>query len=85
MKKIMALVLAAAMLLACCSFAVAEDIPEEYPEIIEGLDFGALLSISMTGIPMDNGLKNPPMLSRLSMITGIGCRKLIMSFSMRIL
>jgi len=40
MKKIMALVLAAMMLLACCSFAVAEDIPEGYPEIIEGLDFG---------------------------------------------
>ena len=40
MKKIIALVLAAVMLLACCSFAAAEDIPEEYPEIIEGLDFG---------------------------------------------
>jgi ABC-type glycerol-3-phosphate transport system substrate-binding protein len=40
MKKIMALVLAAMMLLGCCSFAVAEDIPEGYPEIIEGLDFG---------------------------------------------
>ena len=40
MKKIMALVMAAVMLLACCSFAAAEDIPEEYPEIIEGLDFG---------------------------------------------
>jgi hypothetical protein len=40
MKKIMALVLAAMMLLGCCSFAAAEDIPEEYPEIIEGLDFG---------------------------------------------
>ena len=40
MKKIMALVLAAMMLLGCCSFAAAENIPEEYPEIIEGLDFG---------------------------------------------
>jgi len=40
MKKIMALVLAALMLLGCCSFAAAEDIPAEYPEIIEGLDFG---------------------------------------------
>ena len=40
MKKIMALVLAALMVLGCCSFAAAEDIPEEYPEIIEGLDFG---------------------------------------------
>ena len=28
MKKIMALVLAALMLLGCCSFAVAEDVPE---------------------------------------------------------
>ena len=40
MKKIMALVLAALMLLGCCSFAAAEDVPEGYPEIIEGLDFG---------------------------------------------
>ena len=40
MKKIMALVLAALMLLGCCSFAAAEDVPAEYPEIIEGLDFG---------------------------------------------
>ena len=40
MKKIMALVLAAMLLLGCCSFAAAEDIPAEYPEIIEGLDFG---------------------------------------------
>ena len=38
MKKIIALVLAAMMLLACCS-ALAEA-PEGYPEIIEGLDFG---------------------------------------------
>ena len=38
MKKIMALILAAMMLLACCS-ALAE-VPEGYPEIIEGLDFG---------------------------------------------
>ena len=40
MKKIMALVLAAMMLLGCCSIAAAEDIPAEYPEVIEGLDFG---------------------------------------------
>ena len=40
MKKIMALVLAALMLLGCCSFAAAEDVPEGYPAIIEGLDFG---------------------------------------------
>ena len=40
MKKIMALVLAALMLLGCCSFAAAEEVPEGYPEIIEGLDFG---------------------------------------------
>ena len=40
MKKIMALVLAALMLLGCCSFAAAEELPEGYPEIIEGLDFG---------------------------------------------
>ena len=39
MKKIIALVLAAMMLLACCSFASAEA-PEGYPEVIEGLDFG---------------------------------------------
>ena len=38
MKKIIALLLAAMMLLACCS-ALAE-VPEGYPEIIEGLDFG---------------------------------------------
>ena len=40
MKKIMALVLAALMLLGCCSFAAAEEVPEGYPAIIEGLDFG---------------------------------------------
>ena len=40
MKKIMALVLAALMLLGCCSFAAADDLPEGYPEIIEGLDMG---------------------------------------------
>ena len=39
MKKIMALVLAAMMLLGCCS-VLAEDVPEGYPAIIEGLDFG---------------------------------------------
>ena len=38
MKKIIALVLAAMMLMAVCS-ALAE-VPEGYPEIIEGLDFG---------------------------------------------
>ncbi len=38
MKKIVALLLAAMMLLACLS-ALAE-VPEGYPEIIEGLDFG---------------------------------------------
>ncbi len=40
MKKIIALLLAAMMLLACCSFSLAEDVPESYPEVIEGLDFG---------------------------------------------
>ena len=40
MKKIIALVLAAMMLLGCCSFAAAEELPEGYPEIIEGLDMG---------------------------------------------
>ena len=39
MKKIIALVMAALMLLVSCSFALAE-VPEGYPEIIEGLDFG---------------------------------------------
>ena len=39
MKKIIALVMAAMMLLVSCSFALAE-VPEGYPEIIEGLDFG---------------------------------------------
>ena len=38
MKKIMALVLAAMMLLVCCS-ALAEA-PEGYPEVVEGIDFG---------------------------------------------
>ncbi len=37
MKKIVALVLAAMMLLACCS-AMAEDVT--YPEKVEGIDFG---------------------------------------------
>ena len=41
MKKLISLVMAAIMLLACCSFASAEaDVPEGYPAIIEGLDFG---------------------------------------------
>ena len=40
MKKIMALVLAAMMLLACCS-ALAEA-PEGYPEVKEGIDFGGV-------------------------------------------
>ena len=40
MKKIMALVLAAMMLFGMCSFAAAEELPEGYPAIIEGLDFG---------------------------------------------
>ncbi len=40
MKKIMALVLAAMMLLACCS-ALAEA-PEGYPEVKEGSDFGGV-------------------------------------------
>ncbi|MBR3106265.1 MAG: hypothetical protein IKH30_03655 [Clostridia bacterium] len=39
MKKIIALVMAALMLLVSCSFSLAE-VPEGYPEIIEGLDFG---------------------------------------------
>ena len=38
MKKIVALVLAAMMLIACCA-ALAET-PEGYPDVIEGLDFG---------------------------------------------
>ena len=38
MKKLIALVLAAALLLSCCA-ALAEA-PEGYPEKIEGLDFG---------------------------------------------
>ena len=40
MKKIIALVLTVALLLACCSFAAADGVPEGYPEIIPGLDFG---------------------------------------------
>ena len=40
MKKIVALLLAAMMLLGTCSFVLAEDIPESYPPVIEGLDFG---------------------------------------------
>ncbi len=41
MKKLISLVLAAIMLMACCSFASAEaEVPEGYPAIIEGLDFG---------------------------------------------
>ena len=40
MKKIIALVMAAIMLLVCYSFAAAEETPEGYPEVIEGLDFG---------------------------------------------
>ena len=41
MKKIMALVLAAMLVLGICSFASAEaEVPEGYPAIIEGLDFG---------------------------------------------
>ena len=39
MKKIIALVMAAIMALVCFSFAAAEA-PEDYPEVIEGLDFG---------------------------------------------
>ena len=39
MKKIISLVLAAMLLLGCCSFAAAEEVPEGYPAIIEGLDF----------------------------------------------
>ncbi len=38
MKKIIALILAAMMLMASC--AALADVPEGYPEIIEGLDFG---------------------------------------------
>ena len=37
MKKILALVLAAMLLMGMCS-AMAE-VPEGYPEVIEGLDF----------------------------------------------
>ena len=53
MKKIMALVLAALMLLGCCSFAAAEELPEGYPEIIEGLDFGGQ-TVTLTNIKQDN-------------------------------
>ncbi len=38
MKKLVALVLA--MMLLCCSFAMAETAPEGYPEVVEGIDFG---------------------------------------------
>lgn len=38
MKKVLALVMAAMMLLACCS-ALAEA-PEGYPAVVEGIDFG---------------------------------------------
>ena len=38
MKKILALVLTAAMLLAC--FGALAEAPEGYPEIKEGIDFG---------------------------------------------
>ncbi|MBQ7183521.1 MAG: hypothetical protein IJR97_05980 [Clostridia bacterium] len=38
MKKLFALLLAAVMLLGCC--ALAEELPEGYPEIKEGVDFG---------------------------------------------
>ena len=40
MKKITALVMAAIMMLVCFSFAAAEELPEGYPAIIEGLDMG---------------------------------------------
>ena len=40
MKKFITLLVAAVMLLVSCSFALAEEVPEGYPEIIEGLDFG---------------------------------------------
>ncbi|MBQ6233973.1 MAG: hypothetical protein IJJ80_10770 [Clostridia bacterium] len=39
MKKFLALVLVAMMLLPCIG-AMAQEVPEGYPEIIEGLDFG---------------------------------------------
>ena len=74
MKKIMALVLAALMLLGCCSFAAAEEVPAEYPEIIEGLDFGGATVYINDWYPA-NALKNPPKNSRLSMTTGIGWKK----------
>ena len=38
MKKIVSLLLAAMLLVACC--ASLAEVPEGYPEIIEGLDFG---------------------------------------------
>ena len=41
MKKIIALVMAAMLLLGCCSvMAETAEVPEGYPAIIEGLDFG---------------------------------------------
>ena len=40
-KKLFALCLTAVFCLACCGFAVAAaDVPEGYPAVIEGLDFG---------------------------------------------
>ncbi|MBR6954752.1 MAG: hypothetical protein IKH77_06925 [Clostridia bacterium] len=40
MKKILALLLAAMMLMGCCSVFAEGEVPEGYPAIIEGLDFG---------------------------------------------
>ncbi len=39
MKKLLALLLAA-MMLACCIPALAEETPEGYPEVVPGIDFG---------------------------------------------
>ncbi|MBR1585283.1 MAG: hypothetical protein IJ662_07085 [Clostridia bacterium] len=40
MKKIVALALVVMMLLASCSFVLAEEPKEGYPEVVEGIDFG---------------------------------------------
>ena len=40
MKKIISLMLAAMLLFGCCGVLAEADVPEGYPEVIEGLDFG---------------------------------------------
>ena len=41
MKKLVSLILAIAMVLACC--AAFAEAPEGYPEVREGIDFGGAL------------------------------------------